>query len=69
MMTMQFDSLSAFLDMGGYGFFVWLSFGVTEIAMLAIWFESRLARKRVVKQIIQEQARKQRIQSAKAAQQ
>ena len=69
MMTMQFDSLSAFFDMGGYGFFVWLSFAVTAIAMLAIWFESRLARKRVVKQIIQEQARKQRIQSAKAAQQ
>ena len=69
MMTMQFDSLSAFLDMGGYGFFVWLSFAVTAIAMFAIWFESRLARKRVVKQIIQEQARKQRIQSAKAAQQ
>ncbi|MFT6952241.1 MAG: heme exporter protein D, partial [Paraglaciecola sp.] len=26
---MYFDSLSQFWEMGGYGFFVWLSFGVS----------------------------------------
>jgi heme exporter protein D len=67
MMTLQFDSFSAFLDMGGYGFFVWLSFAVTLVAMVGIWFESRKARQQVVRQILQEQARKQRIQAAKSA--
>ncbi len=67
MMTLQFDSFSAFLDMGGYGFFVWLSFAVTLVAMVGIWFESRKARQQVVRQILQEQARKQRIQTAKLA--
>jgi heme exporter protein D len=66
-MTLQFDSFSAFLDMGGYGFFVWLSFAVTLVAMVGIWFESRKARQQVVRQILQEQARKQRIQAAKSA--
>ena len=67
MMTLQFDSFSACLDMGGYGFFVWLSFAVTLVAMVGIWFESRKARQQVVRQILQEQARKQRIQAAKSA--
>jgi heme exporter protein D len=35
---MQFDSLSAFIDMGGYGFFVWLSYGAAlMIFVLLLW--------------------------------
>ena len=30
---MQFDSISAFLDMGGYGFYVWLSYGSSALAI------------------------------------
>ena len=30
---MQFDSFADFLNMGGYAFYVWLSFGVTFLAM------------------------------------
>ena len=62
---MQFDSFSAFLDMGGYGFFVWLSFGVTALAMLAIVVESRLARKQLMTTIVNEQARKARVKAAR----
>jgi len=30
---MQWQSLDAFLSMGGYGFYVWLSFGLTAVCM------------------------------------
>ncbi|HLZ35284.1 MAG TPA: heme exporter protein CcmD [Nitrospira sp.] len=30
---MQWNSLSEFLAMGGYGFYVWTSFGVTGLCM------------------------------------
>jgi len=32
---MHWDSLQAFLHMGGYAGYVWSSFGVTAVAMLA----------------------------------
>ncbi|MDM7861959.1 heme exporter protein CcmD [Alteromonas sp. ASW11-36] len=63
---MQFDSFSEFLNMGGYGFFVWLSFGITAAAMVAIVIESRLAQKRLVREILAEQARKDRIRGVKS---
>ncbi len=31
---MQFNSLAAFLDMGGYGFFVWLSYGISALSIM-----------------------------------
>jgi heme exporter protein D len=31
---MQWQSLSEFLAMGGYGFYVWVSFGVTALCMV-----------------------------------
>jgi heme exporter protein D len=31
---MNWGSLSAFLDMGGYGLYVWGSYGVTALALL-----------------------------------
>ncbi len=31
---MNWGSLSAFLDMGGYAFYVWGSYGVTALALL-----------------------------------
>jgi len=39
---MQFDSFDAFIDMGGYGFYVWLSYGVTLLLLvLLIWFSKK----------------------------
>ncbi len=38
---MQWDGLADFLALGGYGFYVWTSFGVTALCMvwevLALW--------------------------------
>lgn len=37
-LNMQFNNLSEFLAMGGYGYYVWMSFGVTAAAMvLEMW--------------------------------
>jgi heme exporter protein D len=64
---MYFDSWSAFWDMGGYGFFVWLSFGVTALAMMLMVVESIYAKRALFVEIALEQSRKQRIQDNKKA--
>ena len=37
---MQFDSFADFIAMGGYGFYVWLSFGSCALILLGILFSS-----------------------------
>jgi heme exporter protein D len=48
---MQFDSFSAFLDMGGYGFYVWLSFGISAILILGLIFNSIRGHKQIINNI------------------
>ena len=59
---MQFDSITAFLEMGGYGFFVWLSFGFGFIALLILVLQSKSALKRakssIANRIVTEQKQK-----------
>lgn len=54
---MQFDSFSSFLNMGGYGFYVWLSFGVSTVLILALIFSSIIGHKQVIKNIAVRQQR------------
>jgi heme exporter protein D len=58
---MQFDSFSAFLDMGGYGFYVWLSFGVSAALILALIFSSLQGHKQVIKNIAIRQQRENKL--------
>ena len=62
---MQFDSISDFLAMGGYGFYVWLAFGVSGLAMLAIVVDSIIKRNAIFKSVARQTARQQRRQAAK----
>lgn len=62
---MQFESFSDFLHMGGYGFYVWLSFGITLIAMVIISVHSHTQHRRLLKDVLREKARQQRIRSAR----
>lgn len=62
---MQFESWSAFWQMGGYGFYVWLSFSVSIGAMLLLVIEARYARTKLKQCIVAEIARKERIQGHK----
>ncbi len=61
---MQFDSFSAFLDMGGYGFFVWLSYGVSITALALLVFSSLSSHKKIKQQIVQRQKRETKLRQA-----
>lgn len=49
-MTFQFNSISEFFAMGGYGFYVWLSYAISFIAIGALIWQS----KREIKQTLQQ---------------
>lgn len=66
---MQFDSWSAFWNMGGYAFYVWLSFGVAFVSMLALGITSAMRHKRLLKLVLSEQARQERIKAARSSNQ
>lgn len=61
---MYFDSLSQFWQMGGYGFFVWLSFGVSLLALVIMALDATLDKKRLFKLVHSEVHRKSRIKAA-----
>ncbi|PSJ44563.1 heme exporter protein CcmD [Zobellella taiwanensis] len=63
---MKFDSWSAFWAMGGYGFYVWLSFAVTLLALIGLVVATITTKKRLLREVKQKQARAAR---RKAAQQ
>ncbi len=61
---MQFDSISAFFDMGGYGFYVWLSYGVSISALALLIFSSINSHKKIKQQIVQRQKRETKLRQA-----
>lgn len=62
---MYFESLSAFLAMGGYGFFVWLSYGVSILVVTAFVMYIKVDKRNLIKEVRAQAARKARIQQAK----
>ena len=62
---MHFDSFSAFLEMGGYGFFVWLSYGVSLLVVVAFIIYIKLDKRKLITEVRAQAARKARIQQAK----
>lgn len=62
---MQFDSFEAFLHMGGYAFYVWLSFGVTALVMVFIAVISHKNHKKLLRRVVEESARQARIKKAR----
>ncbi|WP_296046129.1 heme exporter protein CcmD [uncultured Alteromonas sp.] len=65
---MQFDSLQAFFAMGGYALYVWLSFGVSLLALVWVVADSASAHKKLLRNAREEQARQSRIAAARKAQ-
>ena len=65
---MQFDSFSDFIAMGGYGFYVWLSFGTCALILLGILVNSLRDTKRIMASVEQEIIREVRIKKAKQEQ-
>ncbi|MFC3031770.1 heme exporter protein CcmD [Pseudoalteromonas fenneropenaei] len=62
---MQFASFSDFLAMGGYGFYVWLSFGSCALILLGIFFSSWFDSKQLKSAIREQMAREARIKQAR----
>ena len=63
---MHFASFSDFLAMGGYAFYVWLSFGLTLLCLVGIVISTRLKTRSLMGELRNKQAREAR---RKAAQQ
>lgn len=61
---MQFDSFSAFLDMGGYAFYVWLSYGVGISLLILLYIVSKAQHTSVRQQIADRQKREIKLRQA-----
>lgn len=66
---MQFASLSEFFSMGGYGFFVWLAFGVSFAVLIGLYWLGRWQSKKIKAGVLTELARIERIKAARKARQ
>jgi len=62
---MQFNSFSDFIAMGGYGFYVWLSVGVSIAALVLLVISTQMEKKRLIMHIKREAARKHRMRKAR----
>lgn len=63
---MAFDSFSDFIAMGGYGFYVWLSYGLTFLVLVILIINSMAKKNKILKNVEQRLAREQRIKKAKS---
>jgi len=61
---MQFDNFSDFIHMGGYAFYVWLSFGVSAALLIYLVVSSARQHKLLIKQIAQRQKREKKLREA-----
>lgn len=60
-MTPFFDSWSAFWQMGQHGLYVWLSYGISLIAILLLVIVSHRGKRKILAEVKREMERQQRI--------
>ncbi|MEI6895356.1 MAG: heme exporter protein CcmD [Colwellia sp.] len=63
---MQFNSFSDFINMGGYGFYVWLSFGSAACILSLLLFNSQKGHLYVMIEIDRHRQREDRLRQARA---
>ena len=61
---MYFETMSDFWNMGGYGLYVWLAFGLGLLSVAVLWLESWWTKKGLLAKVQAEQKRQQRIKQA-----
>lgn len=61
---MAFESISDFIAMGGYGFYVWLSYGATFLALIILVVNSLAKKNKIIKNVEQRLSREKRIKKA-----
>lgn len=62
---MQFESVSEFLYMGGYGFYVWLAYGVTFFCLGTLVMVSAKGQANVLTEIAIRTAREERLKETR----
>ncbi|MBE1287476.1 MAG: heme exporter protein CcmD [Alteromonadaceae bacterium] len=65
---MAFDSFADFIAMGGYGFFVWLSYGVSFLSIALYIVYVKRQKRQLTQNVVAQQAREARIAAAKQSQ-
>lgn len=63
-MTFQFESISDFFAMGGYGFYVWLAYGITFAACGVLIWQSKREIRQTLQLTQKEQAREQQLRKS-----
>lgn len=58
---MFFQSWNDFWAMGGYGFYVWLSYGISLLTIVILIAQSVAGKKKVFESVRREQQREQRL--------
>ena len=61
---MAFTSINEFFAMGGYGFYVWLAYGLTFLALFILVVNSVAKKNKIFKEVEQRLSREQRIKKA-----
>lgn len=64
-MTPAFSSLTAFLAMGGYAFYVWLACAVSLAALGLLTLHTLWQRRALFREVQRQQAREQRMAAAR----
>ncbi|MCE9952452.1 heme exporter protein CcmD [Aeromonas allosaccharophila] len=62
---MHFASFSDFMAMGGYAFYVWLSFGLTLVCLVGIIISTRMKTRSLLGELRSKQAREDRRKAAR----
>ena len=62
---MQFNSFSDFINMGGYGFYVWLSFGATALILTFLLISSKAGHQQIINQIAKRKQREDKLRQAR----
>ena len=62
---MQFNSFSNFINMGGYGFYVWLSFGATALILTLLLINSKVGHQQIIDQIAKRKQREDKLRQAR----
>lgn len=61
---MFFQTWNDFFNMGGYGFYVWLSYGISLVAIVALIIQTIKQHKTVLQSVLREAQREVRLQQA-----
>lgn len=61
---MFFQTWNDFFNMGGYGFYVWLSYGISLVAIVALIVQTIKQHKIVLQSVLREAQREVRLQQA-----